>query len=306
MTNTPEGVFTDVEPAPERLSAARLESLGVIRLEGEDAATFLHNQITNRVLGQSGRSLLAAWCQYNGRIQTILRYAVEREDSIWVVLPAALVESVAKRLKMFVLRSKVTVTPLTGALVYGLSREACEELGLEPVGAGEARFTSSSLLMDASGKAERFYWIETENEAPFKAVRPEADFLLEEMKAGCVWVWPSTVNEFVPQMLRLDEIGGVVFDKGCYPGQEVVSRLKFVGRTNRLSELCAAGRTPSLTTGEDTFMGDEAVGTTAQVVHTPEKTWFVQVRSTKAAEGPVCVGPDAAEAVVVDDFTRLA
>jgi folate-binding protein YgfZ len=59
------------------------------------------------------------------------------------------------------------------------------------------------------------------------------DWLLENLRAGIPEVWQAQSEEFTPHMLNLDLIGAVSFDKGCFPGQEIVARTHYRGSSKR-------------------------------------------------------------------------
>ena len=215
-----------------------LPDTGLIRFAGDDAQTFLHNQLTCDVAGLAvGRSTYGAYCTPKGRV--LASFLLWRTESAYFMqLPAALRESIEQQLTKFILRSKVRTEDVTSEWVL--------------LGASDS--DAAALAQRATGKA-----LAGVHEAVFSpgvvAIRLPSDrceVLLREDKAGAVvdagwqnagseyWEWldiragipvitPATQEEFVPQMVNLDLIGGVSFEKGCYPGQEIVARMHYRG-----------------------------------------------------------------------------
>jgi folate-binding protein YgfZ len=96
---------------------------------------------------------------------------------------------------------------------------------------------------------------------------PVSDWKAAELQQGVAWLDERTSERFIPQMLGFDRIGAVSFNKGCYPGQEIVARARYLGKVKRgplqlrlEAETDAAKRSPAgletgavvaLVTGDD-------------------------------------------------------
>jgi folate-binding protein YgfZ len=254
---------TQVEDFGRTLSAADLAAgvvapvsgLGLIAVSGEDAASFLHNQLTNDVehLGvQEAR--LAGYCTPKGRLQaTLLMWRGGQENTdIYLQLPRAIQPPLQKRLSMFVLRAKAKLRDATDeaptAAVLGLAGAKCEDalrrhveaLPAAPYAKLDGAFGTVIRLADAFG-APRYLWI-TSAETAGKALPQlretlelggSAAWRLAEIHAGVPQVTQPTQEQFVPQMVNFELIGGVNFKKGCYPGQEIVARSQYLGKLKR-------------------------------------------------------------------------
>jgi tRNA-modifying protein YgfZ len=215
-----------------------LTHLAVLSVTGKDAAKLLQGQITCNVNDISeAKSSLAAMCNPKGRaIATFL--LVKKSDEFLLILPVELLETVKKRLQMYVLRSDVKITDS--------SDEFCL-LGLcEPEHAAQAfstliqkgiisisfpGLTSRKLLVTDVENATRI-WTEQVDSKSFRTGSSN-EWLYLDIISGIPWVTTATSEEFVPQMLNLDKLGGISFNKGCYTGQEIVARTHYLGKSKR-------------------------------------------------------------------------
>jgi folate-binding protein YgfZ len=201
----------------------------VLEFKGPDAASFLLSQLTNQ-LPEAGQHQLQGYCSAKGRLLAILRLWSPGPERFLALLPKALAEQTAKRLRMFVLRAKVVITPLPhevhGAWLHTAQPAPGEVLSLDEDG--------FALGVSAGPSGAARAWIITQASKPPAATEPSAarqdDWLAEDMACGQAWIWPETMEQFVPQMVNLELVGGVSFTKGCYPGQEVVARSHYLGK----------------------------------------------------------------------------
>jgi folate-binding protein YgfZ len=231
--------------------AFALPSLGSLVVRGDDARSFLQNQLSSdlaHVTGTSGQ--LSGWHDPKGRVLAFLR-VLPRTEGFLLVMHAGLVATVEKRLRMFVLRARVTVE--AGPAVYGVSAETLATL--LPSGASLPGPDAPGPDDSASGGAlpaivsDRFSalrmpgaagWL-IAGELPPERVAVDAAAVAAweraELEAGIPEVYPETSGEFVAQMLNLDRIGAISFTKGCYPGQEIVARAHHLGRVKRRAQV---------------------------------------------------------------------
>jgi folate-binding protein YgfZ len=235
---------------------APVTDLGLIGIAGEDAASFLHNQLTNDVehLGQ-GEARLAGYCTPKGRL--LATFLMWRDaDSIYLQLPRELQAPVQKRLSMFVLRAKAklrdagaegareVVLGLGGARAEAALRRHLDVLPGAPFQKTEHALGTVIRLPDAFG-APRYEWLAS-SETATAALPALAEALalggneawrLAAIHAGVPQVGASTQEQFVPQMVNFELLGGVNFKKGCYPGQEIVARSQYLGKLKRRTAL---------------------------------------------------------------------
>jgi len=229
---------------------SHLSDPGVIRVSGEEARHFLHNQLTNDIesLGADD-ARLAGYCSPKGRLLASL-LSWPADDAILLMLPKSLLSGFQKRLQMFVLRSKVTLEDISDSLaVMGVGVGSASDDGLLP----ESPYRSKSLaggrlirVTDAGG-LRRALWIgpADQREAFLSNLpaelqpQPEAYWRWLDIRAGIPQILEVTREQFVPQMVNFELIGGVNFRKGCYPGQEIVARSQYLGKLKRRTLLAS-------------------------------------------------------------------
>ena len=208
-------------------------SQAVLRVGGVDAASFLHSQFVSHVLRlRTGEVLRSAWCTPQGRV-SFLFWLLRREEDFLIVLPASEITRLAQRLRLFVLRAKVEIDALSDWRVLGVKTAQTPAV---PDAPGQWLESSSGILFFRPGPSERFIALIPPG-APSAAALPdalptatEAEWLACDIEDGLVEVTGEWVNAFLPQQLNLDETGTIAFDKGCYPGQEIIARLKYRGQ----------------------------------------------------------------------------
>ncbi len=217
-----------------------LTHLGVIAAAGDDAESFLHNQLSNDVTGlDESQARLAGFCSPKGRLlATLLIW--KSGGQVLMALPRELLAPTMKRLQMFVLRSKVTLKDVSDQLaVIGLTGTDITT----PAQPWQRSILDSGMLLrvpDAAG-LQRALWIGPTDGAlrrwaEWSAQRPAAPASLwrwSEIIAGLPQVVEATREQFVPQMINFELVGGVNFRKGCYPGQEIVARSQYLGKLKR-------------------------------------------------------------------------
>jgi len=222
---------------------------GIIAATGEDAAPFLHNQLTNDVTHLSdGQARLAGYCSPKGRLMASMLIWKEG-DRILLQIPREIQAPIQKRLTMFILRSKAKLTDASEELVsLGLAGPAAasallpwfQELPL----AIYDKITSDAgtvIRQENAFGIPRYQWITTAQRAieawphltsVLQAAGSEA-WKLAEIDGGIPHITTVTQEKFVPQMINFELIGGVNFKKGCYPGQEIVARSQYLGKLKR-------------------------------------------------------------------------
>src|SRR5471030_2521751 len=229
---------------------------GLIALNGEESASFLHNQLTNDVehLG-AGEARLAGYCSPKGRL--LASFLMWRNaETIFLQLPAAIQAPLQKRLQMFVMRAKTKLTDATtleanhivlglgGGLAQALLAQWFDALPAAPFGKLDHAMGTLVRVADAFG-APRYQWLMSEATAlavwPVLAERLTVGgndaWHLSEIHAGVPQITAATQEQFVPQMVNFELLGGVNFKKGCYPGQEIVARSQYLGKLKRRTTL---------------------------------------------------------------------
>ena len=213
---------------------ARLNQYGLLQVTGDDARTFLHGQLTNDIENLApGRARFAGWCTAKGRLLATF-LVIARADGFLLQLSRDIAPAIAKRLAMFVLRSKVKVTDVTAewaqagtwdaAMLASLGIAVPEGYGVsETQGALAVALEPGRWLLLATGDAA----------SRLQADADESAWTLAEIRAGRALISQPVQDQFVPQMVNLERAGGVDFRKGCYPGQEIVARAQYRGAVKR-------------------------------------------------------------------------
>jgi tRNA-modifying protein YgfZ len=227
---------------------ADLSHEGILRVDGADARTFLQGQLSTDMLALSPLiSQLSSWNNPKGRVVTLLRLW-ESGGAIHMALPRSLTPSVLKRLTMYVLRSKVRLTDTSDALVhFGIAgREAPSMLAAcdwsAPSEVNAVSIKDGATLTRLHGDTPRFVVLgEPDKVMPLwnalkdngaRPVGADAWALLRILAREPV-IYPETSEHFVAQMLGLEELGAIDFQKGCYIGQEVIARAHYRGAVKR-------------------------------------------------------------------------
>jgi folate-binding protein YgfZ len=226
---------------------ADLAELGVIEARGADAASFLHAQLTNDVVHlDTVRVERSGYCTAKGRL--LATFDLWRtESAICLQLPREILAPLAKRVSMFVLRAQAKLEDASdrwstfAVLGPGAGAALAAQFGTLPeaeqsVAAGAARLTR---LPPAPSIAERYLLRCARADAAVWRERlglPPVDagvWWWSQIDAGLPTVFAATQEQFVPQMINYEVLGGVNFKKGCYPGQEVVARSQYLGKLRR-------------------------------------------------------------------------
>ncbi|MCS6946410.1 MAG: hypothetical protein NZM12_02205 [Steroidobacteraceae bacterium] len=222
-----------------------LADLGIVVAAGPDAGRFLQGQLSGDVLRLDiGAGQLTGLHNAQGRALALLRIWRVGASEYRALLPRELIESVLAILRARVFRAQVTLLDASDRWrVYG---------ALQPPASGAA-----ALSVDASGRclllADRALAAAGERDA-WRAL---------DIAAGLPQVVGATSGQFVAQMLNLDLLGGVAFDKGCYVGQEIIARSHYRGRIKRRMQRFAVPPGPLPQPGQHCALPD---GTTALVV----------------------------------------
>jgi tRNA-modifying protein YgfZ len=220
------------------LEAIELEPLGIVRMRGADGRKFLQGQLSNDLDRLSAQhSLRAGYHNPQGRAIAVLRLIHWDADDILAVVPRELATVVASRLSKFVLRAKVKVVDESAAWrVSGLvgAAPAAAALGISGV---DAQVRSDGAAYVCVGdQPPRWLVISPANEPSPVLDYPAGNHVAWQrldVAAGQPQVYAATSEEFVAQMLNLDALDAIAFDKGCYTGQEVIARAHYRGRVKR-------------------------------------------------------------------------
>jgi tRNA-modifying protein YgfZ len=290
-----------LKPEESAIRRSRLADMGVVRVQGVDAIKFLQGQLSNDVSRlAANKSVLAGLHNPQGRAIALLRLVLAGAEEILAIVPRELAASVTARLGKFVLRAKVKITDVSaewdvaGVQLGGIA----EGLAAAPVGAarrdGEGRVwvcvdgggapvsadacpshvpnaappATSRWLVVSRATAQRAEPRGADSDASLHVGSPIASLSRDEWHAldiasGLPQVYAATTEAFVAQMLNLDLVDGIAFDKGCYTGQEVIARAHYRGKVKRRMQRFRTREPAKLSPGDAGTLGD---GRTFKVV----------------------------------------
>jgi hypothetical protein len=267
---------------------ADLSQLGVIAFRGDDAASFLQGQLTNDVRGLAPDAVQwNGYCSPKGRL--LGNFLVWRQGEDYCLqLSRDILPAVLKRISMFILRAKVQGRDAgdeTVRLVVAgkqAERAVATALGTVPEGSMRSvptahgqviRVAEDKFVLSIAPEHAVAVW-QTLRQTATPVGAPVWDWL--RLSAGIPMIVAATQEQFVPQMVNLEVIGGVSFQKGCYPGQEIVARSQYLGKLKRRMFLAhspaAAAPGDSLYSAD---FADQASGTVVNAAPAPEGGWDV-------------------------------
>ena len=257
-------------PALTLQGACPLPHWGVIRCLGEDAASFLHNQLTQDVqLLPIGQARFAGFCNAQGRLQATFVVFKKSATEVWLLTRRDLLPRTLKRLSMFVLRAKVKLSDASAEqAIWGLSGEVMRAISDTPLAPWATLDLPQGALIGLYPVGEQARALLLPHaEMPIAPTIAPNDWLAGEVLAGVADVCEATFEAFVPQMLNHESVGGVNFKKGCYPGQEVVARSQFRGTLKRRT-FVALIQAP-ICAGDEVMAAGDSCGVVAQAAPLP-------------------------------------
>jgi folate-binding protein YgfZ len=253
---SPEVRYFGATTATEQVTdnfVAPLTDIGLVQFTGEDAATFLHSQLTNDVTHLPNTSArLAGYCTAKGRLLATSMLWKLTQDIV-IQLPLPLLPAITKRLQMFIMRAKAkpavvtaehAILGLVGDKSVALLQEWFPQMPSAPYDKIDSP-AGTLIRLPHADNTPRFQWIAPVEIAiaawPIVAsvLTPAATaaWRLADVAAGVPHITLATQEQFVPQMINYELIGGVNFKKGCYPGQEIVARSQYLGKLKRRTTL---------------------------------------------------------------------
>jgi len=222
--------------------ANKLKNSGVIQLTGEEKVNYLQGQITADVnqLTQN-KALLASHCDFKGKVWSVF-YTLLWQNSILLVTHKSVLEKSLSELNKYGVFAKVDITnqsdnwQITGGSGEVFEKATSELFDKLPTGDRNVISNAYGLVMSVEQPEQRYLVLQPNN-AEKKLVLNESEnndlWEIADIKSGLGDIRETTINEYVPQMLNLQAMDAIDFEKGCYMGQEVVARTKYLGRNKR-------------------------------------------------------------------------
>lgn len=222
-----------------------ISRLSVLTVSGSDAAFFLQGQTTcniNELTEYKGS--FAAFCNPKGR--TICTFFIIRQDETFLlILPSELLEKVTKKLQLYILRSDVQLNNLSEE--FSLIGLTCSDPAGSSLNLPDQKYTATSRndmkMIRFPGMLPRFMiigptqpaielWTELSEDLKFRTAN-SGDWSYLDLVSGIPWLNSETSEQYIPQMINLDQLDGISFNKGCYTGQEIVARTHYLGKSKR-------------------------------------------------------------------------
>jgi hypothetical protein len=252
--------------------AVELRHWGLIRAQGADAASFLHGQLTQDVVHLTpDAARLAGYCSPKGRLLASFVIWRPQADEVLLACHAGVLPATLKRLSMFVMRAKCKLSDATPDFEWlGLAGEAATEAvsGLSPWARKESQGVSSIRLPDVLGVARAWRLSARGSGAeqhPASDAQAAEAWRWLEVQSALPLIEAATADQFVPQMLNFELTGAVNFQKGCYPGQEVVARSQYRSTAKRRTFLFGCGQ--PLEAGQEVFHSADPAQPAGMVVN---------------------------------------
>ncbi len=196
----------------------------ILELSGADARALAQAQFTSDVGALSdGQWQWSAWLDPSGRVRNFFALLLANDERLLAWLPRGDAAAMATRLSLFVFRSKVRIQPVAGyalLALQGSDSPATEDL-------------ANAWILDLPGESRRRAAIVGNHESGQVDANRLQAWILDDIAARLPWIADETAEEFTPQALGLERFGAISFDKGCYPGQEIVARLHYRGGNKR-------------------------------------------------------------------------
>lgn len=312
------------------------DELACLEISGQDSVSFLQSQLTQDVqLLSKGRAALTGYCSAQGRLlASMVLVPTENAQTMLALVREDLLEGLVKRLRMFVLRSKVVLQVRDDLKVWGLvtDEQNVAQSGFNcPSDVWGVMSASVGMLVRApsSNSQQVRCWVispvttavesgdsasgNPQFDAPAIAGsimhQDAAYWNVQDVLAGLPWIAESTKDLFIPQTVNLDLIDGVSFTKGCYPGQEVVARAHYRAKVKRRMHVAKVSGTAEIAPATDVFAAaslDEPVGRVIQSARDGEMTYVLFEAPFKVlSEGGLVAGSASGPSMTVQALPYL-
>ncbi len=245
-----------------------LSHLGLIHISGCDAESFLQGQLTCDVkLLTEKLSSPAAYCTPKGRAIASFQVIKRGNNDYFLTLSMELIEKVIKRLKMFVMRSDVSIEDVTASYsMIGLTIQDKKNIKLPhglnvPAEEENSHSNDSFSVVRVSENPTRFMIISADYKVEQNSLTSDSnDWILQDIKSGLPLITLATSEEHIPQMFNLDLLGGISFKKGCYSGQEIIARMHYLGKLKQRTFLLSTQSETLPEANSAIFDGEKKIG----------------------------------------------
>lgn len=255
-TNDSMRRYTDFTDALQT-TMENLTHLQLVKITGVDARDFLQGQLTNDLNTLNDEWQYSAYCSPKGRALAV--FIVWKDgDTFYILLESSVKESVIKRLRMYVMRSKVVLEECGASLIGTLNNKRSQD-SEEGVDRSKERFLVSRTVNSHTlhfGSRAIVVRLDTEPVTQISNTINQ-DWVTQDILDGLPRVTTESIELFIPQMLNLDLLNGISFKKGCYTGQEIIARMRYLGKLKQRSFVCSIAKQSVIKIGEKVIDGNE-------------------------------------------------
>lgn len=211
---------------------AALNDFSVLKLTGDDAITFLQGQVTCDVTKLADKKVLpGCHCNAKGKAWSTF-IAVQHEADILLVLTKQSAEVTLKELNKYGVFAKVDITDDSeNWFIYGCNQALDNGISI-PLADSHYLQLSNQELTTTTDKS---LWWKT------------------EILSGRAHLYTQTSGEYVPQMLNMQALDYISFNKGCYMGQEMVARMRYLGKNKRALFIAHSDKSEQVQIGDDVY-----------------------------------------------------
>lgn len=185
--------------------------LAILECSGSDAATYLQGQLSNDIRELNNKPWqFSAHLNNKGRTLATFIISQYQEHSYYLITSKSVIDKILPRLKMYILRSKVTLTISTKSIYLSDKQiDSSHNLQLST----DKYLNISENLQESTTDSNAWHKFLVENALPM--------------------IYLESIEKIIPQQINYDLIGGINFKKGCYTGQEIVARTHYLGKVKR-------------------------------------------------------------------------
>jgi folate-binding protein YgfZ len=229
--------------------AAELTNKGVIQLSGDERVKYLQGQVTTDVNQLvSNQAMLSCHCDFKGKVWSVF-YTLAWQDSILLITHNSAVEKSLAELNKYGVFAKVEITDqtpnwhLAGGAGESFEAAILQLFGELPSEPNQVFSNDNGLVLAIESPNQRYLVLQPNNatkKLDIPLTHNEQIWEIDDIKSGLADIRSNAINEYVPQMLNLQMLDAINFEKGCYMGQEVVARTKYLGRNKRAGYILTA------------------------------------------------------------------
>lgn len=268
-----------------------LPEKGIIKLSGEERVKYLQGQVTADVVSlQPNKALLACHCDFKGKTWSV-SYLIDWQDQLLLITHQSVIEKSLAELKKYGVFAKVDIVNdsenwlISAGTGHAVEAEILRIFGHLPETNQEICQSNNGIVMAIQDSPMRYLIIQPSNANAKLKLSESADgpalWEIEDIKAGIADIRSETSNEFVPQMMNLQHLDAISFTKGCYMGQEVVARTKYLGKNKRAAYRLFSEGVHTIASGDnlECQVGENwrPAGTILRNAATKNQTWLLAV-----------------------------